>query len=132
MTPEEAFQFGFIARCVEEGLSADDIVQRAEKLASTLEKTALNASDVVGAGMKAVTLPLTAAALFPVATYAAGRGLGSLAAQASKTDPEDEIEWAKKQELKDEYDRRISELRKLQMTRGISGDRRPSGRRVGF
>jgi hypothetical protein len=121
MTSEEAFQFGFLARCVEEGLSPEETQARVEKLAWTLPMPTL--------GQLA-----TGAIAVPALSYAGGRLLGHYAGGIGSADPEEYIEDLQTDELRDEYDRGIAKLRRLQAARAAaaSATKKPTGRRVGF
>lgn len=130
MTPEEAFKFGFLARCVEMRLPDDEIQKRAEKLAS-ISKVGFM-SDPVESGKNALLYAALAAGTVPALAYGGGRLLGHVAAGAGQPDPGEYIEQAKADELHDEYDRRIRQLQKLRAARGLVAERKPSGRRVGF
>jgi len=129
MTEEEAFQFGFMARCVEEGLSPADTALRAEKLAGILDQLGSGAAT---AGKYTALAPLALAAGVPAAAYGIGSIGGHLAATATSGTPEEYIDQAKHEELQDEYARRIEQIRKLRIARGMTADRKSSGRRVGF
>jgi hypothetical protein len=134
MTPEEAFKFGFLARCVEMRLPNDEIQKRAEKLASVRKVgfATLTLPDPVESGKNALLYGGAAAVAVPALAYGGGRMLGHVAAGAGQPDSGEYIEQAKTDELHDEYDRRIRQLQKLRAARGLTADRKSSGRRVGF
>ena len=127
MRPNEAFKIGFLARCVEAGLSTAETRQLAKQanacftksgFASTLGGLGKLTSDVVGS----VGVPaLTAAAIAPPA-------LGGMAAylynKATDADAND-VKEIKKKELIQTYRRMADQLRRHRRIR----DQRASGNR---
>lgn len=111
LSPREAFQIGFLARCAELGLTAAETEKVASAAQDLLVKQGLSleslwnpAKSLVGSGLQAGVL---GAALAPPALgAAAGYGLGRL------TDVDDEdVDSVKQQELIDEYMRQAERLR---------------------
>ncbi len=116
MEPREAFKIGFMARCVEEGLSQ-------EKIAKLIEKSASLEGLVEGA--KAVAYPAAALAL------AAPPTLGGLAAyfnnKAVDTADEGDVDEVKKKELRDSYRRMAEQLKQSKRLRERKASRKRSG-----
>lgn len=114
MDPREAFKIGFMARCIEEGLSQ-------EKTAELMEKAAMGG--LVDAG-KAVLYPAAALAL------AAPPTLGGLAAyfknKATDSDAS-EIEEIQQQEQADTYRRMADQLRRAKALRERKAGKKRSG-----
>lgn len=133
MTPQEAFKIGFLARCVEGGLSdeqtnalakrAADLVGEQEKSASITEAAGKAIGGVMEAGGK-VVYPLAALAL------ATPPALGGLAAyfknQATDID-EDDVESVKRQELIAQYRRMADQLRRQKQLRDYKQERQRTG-----
>ena len=133
MTPQEAFKLGFLARCVEGGLSdeqtnalakrAADLVGEQEKSAFTADAAGKVIGGVMEAGGKAV-YPLAALAL------ATPPALGGLAAyfknQATDID-EDDVESVKRQELIAQYRRMADQLRRQKQLRDYKQERQRTG-----
>ena len=118
MDPREAFKIGFMARCIEEGLSQ-------EKTAELVEKAAEGTiSGLVDAG-KAVTYPLALAAL------AAPPTIGGLAAyfnnRALDTSDQGDVEEIKQRELTESYRRMAEQLRQTKALRDRKAKRKRSG-----
>lgn len=117
MEPREAFKIGFMARCVEEGLSQ-------EKTAELIEKAADGLEGIVE-GVKAVAYPAAALAL------AAPPTLGGLAAyfnnKAVDTADEGDVDEIKKKELRESYRRMADQLRQAKSLRERKASRKRSG-----
>ena len=118
MDPREAFKIGFMARCIEEGLSQ-------EKTAELVEKAAEGTiSGLVDAG-KAVGYPLALAAL------AAPPTIGGLAAyfnnRALDTSDQGDVEEIKQRELTESYRRMAEQLRQTKALRDRKAKRKRSG-----
>lgn len=128
MTNEEAYKFGFLMRCAEEGLSQDQITERIKQ--ASLNKTAGIGSEILGGvkafGGKGVDL---AGRLFgsllslgkigliagpPVAGMAGGYVLGK--ARSDDFDPEE----AKQQELIAEYQRALDQFNRSQRVQELA------------
>lgn len=118
MEPQEAFKIGFMARCVEEGLSQ-------EKTAELIEKAADGTLSGLVEGAKAVAYPAAALAL------AAPPTLGGLAAyfnnKAVDTADEGDVEEIKKKELRESYRRMAEQLRESKRLRERKASRKRSG-----
>lgn len=115
MEPREAFKIGFMARCVEEGLSQ-------EKTAELMEKAAEGWGLVDAA--KAVLYPATALAL------AAPPTMGGLAAYfKNKTLDSDtnDVEEIKQKEMADSYRRMTDQLRRSKALRERKASKKRSG-----
>jgi len=119
MDPREAFKIGFMARCIEEGLSQ-------EKTAELIEKAADGGtiSGLVDAG-KAVLYPAAALAL------AAPPTIGGLAAyfnnRALDTSDEGDVEEIKQRELTESYRRMAEQMRQTKALRDRKAKRKRSG-----
>jgi hypothetical protein len=127
LTPHEAFKVGFLARCVRDGLTPEQIHDRVKTAADLFEKEAFLGS-LIGAagnavkGMGGYALPLAIAAP-PVLG-----GLGGYAL-AKATDVDDtDVEDIKGQEVLDEYRRQAERLRRLQAARAARTPERPNAR----
>jgi hypothetical protein len=142
LTPQEAFKFGFLARCVEERLAPEDMLAAVKVANDMLEKRA-NIFPAVGAavsggfglGTKALDVARTAGesamtygaplALFgpPAAGAAAGYGLAKL------TDIDDtDVDEVKRQETIDELKLQADRLRRQKAVRDYQRLRQRSGR----
>lgn len=113
MDPREAFKIGFMARCIEEGLSQ-------EKTAELMEKAGNGLVDAA----KAVAYPAAALAL------AAPPTLGGLAAyfknKATDSDAS-EIEEIQQQEQAETYRRMADQLRRAKALRERKAGKKRSG-----
>lgn len=118
MEPREAFKIGFMARCVEEGLSQ-------EKTAELMEKAAIQPVQALVDGLKAVMVPAGALAL------AAPPTIGGLAAYfnnaAADTDDEGDIEEIKQKELTSAYRRMATQLQQGKLLRARKAEGKRSG-----
>lgn len=121
MTTKEAFQYGFLARCIEEGLSPEETQRRLEKVAFNTPLTMAALASLALAGP-------------PIGGYAGGRYLGHLASEGTKTDPDHYVEDLQHDEILTEYEKAIDRMRKLQELRAdrVAAKKKPTGRRVGF
>lgn len=105
MTPREAYKFGFLCRCVEEGL---DPAQTQQRIDQALEKRATGPKDLLEWGKLPFTLGGAtidlAAKGFPLALglgAASGAGIGTVLAHLNRKElDEDEI---RRRELIDTY-----------------------------
>ncbi len=117
-TPREAFKVGFLARCAEEGLTADEIAGRVkaagDKFASLLGGLGSAAGSVLSTG-----IPLAIAA--PVALGGiAGYGLSRM------TDIDDtDVKEIKNNELLDTYAAETAKLRRQKAVRDFKAGRKP-------
>ena len=114
LTPREAFKVGFLARCAEEGLSADQIADRVkfalDKFAGLLDTVTGSASNL---GSAALSTGLPLALLAPVALGGiAGYGL-SRATDIDDTD----VDEIKNQELLDTYAQQTAKLKRQKAVR---------------
>jgi len=137
MLPQEAFKLGFLARCVEEGLSPEQTHNLAKQAADCFSKQAF--MDFVNNPLKATvdtgksTIDL-AKSTIPLAMLglAAPPAIGGLAAYMSNkaTDVDDAaaVEDVKKQELIDTYRRMSQQLNRQQQLRQYKKDRKRTGR----
>ena len=120
MTPREAFKIGFMARCVEEGLST-------EKTAALMEKAGESWLGSLLEGGKSVMYPLGALAL------ATPPAIGGLAAyfnnKATDTDA-DAVEEIKQKELIDSYGRMAEQLKQRKRLRERKAERAAEKRQV--
>lgn len=118
LTSREAFKVGFLARCAEEGLSADQIADRVkaagDKFASFLGGLGSAAGSVLSTG-----IPLALAA--PIALGGvAGYGL-SRATDIDDTD----VDEIKNNELLDTYSAETAKLRRQQAVRAFKAGQKP-------
>lgn len=112
LTPREAFKVGFLARCAEEGLSADQIADRV-KFAS--DKMASFMDGLAGVGKSVVSTGVPLAAIAPIALGGmAGYGLSRM------TDIDDtDVDEVKNQELLDTYAQETAKLKRQQAVRNF-------------
>jgi len=137
MLPQEAFKLGFLARCVEEGLSPEQTHNLAKQAADCFSKQAFidffrnplkATTDTAKSTIDLVksTVPLAMMGL------AAPPAIGGLAAYLSNkaTDVDDDaaVEDVKKQELIDTYRRMSQQLNRQQQLRQYKKDRKRTGR----
>lgn len=142
MLPQEAFKLGFLARCVEEGLSPEQTHNLAKQAADCFNKSAslpIPFGDFLSNPFKATidtgksTVDL-AKSTIPLAMLglAAPPAIGGLAAYMSNkaTDVDDAaaVEDVKKQELIDTYKRMAQQLNRQQQLRQYKQDRKRTGR----
>lgn len=128
MDPREAFKVGFLARCVEEGLSleeaGDRVKQASEKLAGItdlLGKVVDLGKPVVGAGMNWGIPAMLAGPpiLGGIAGFTAGKA----------TDIDDlDVDEVKKRELIDELNRQTERLKRERSIRDYRSQRKQTGR----
>lgn len=123
MHPREAFKIGFLARCVEEGLSPDETRALAKSASDCFAKQAFGLNDTVKA-IKSVTIP--GALALAGAPILAGGGAAYFANQATDTDATD-IEEIKKKELVDTYRRMADQLRRQRKLRDYKAERKRTG-----
>ena len=122
MTPQEAFRFGFLARCVESNLTPEQTHELAKTAFDVLEKQA-SVEGIVDAA-KAVGYPAAALAL------TAPPALGGLAAYFSNkaTDiDDDDVESIKRQELISQYRRMADQLNRAKRQRLQRQDKKRTG-----
>lgn len=123
MQPREAFKIGFLARCVESGLTPEATQALVKSAEDCFTKAAWGLKDTVDA-FKGVTYPtLALAAATPVAL---GGGAAYFANQASDTDATD-IDEIKKQELLATYQRMSDQLKRQKSLRDYKADRKRTG-----
>lgn len=131
LTAQEAFKVGFLARCVEDGLSPERMLQSVKVAADLMEKRAflgtlvekgLDAVKGVGGAALQYGVPLAVAAP-PILGGMAGYGL------AKATDIDDtDVADVKSHELIDEYRRQAEAVRRRQASRDRRPEHRPSPR----
>jgi hypothetical protein len=131
LSPREAFKAGFLARCLDDGLTADQIAGRAEKAAAALEKVgslgqlagqAVSLAGKAVGGLAGYGVPLAIAGP-PVLGGVAGYGL----ARATDIDPSD-VDDVKDREVVDEYRRQADRLRRQTAARDYRRARARTGR----
>ena len=131
LTPKEAFKVGFLTRCVEDGLTPDQMLSRAKLAMDMFEKQAfigslLNKGVESGAGalgslgrmgmLGAVVAP-------PVLGGMAGYGL------AKATDVDDtDVDAIKNRELVEEYRRQAAKLHRQKQVRDYKQQVQQTGR----
>ncbi len=130
LTPQEAFKVGFLERCVQDGLSPDQMLSRVKQARDMLEKRAL--FGLVDRGLDAAGgLAKGLASYGTVAALAAPPILGGLGgyALAKGTDIDDtDVNDIKNRELIDEYQRQAAELKRRKSVRSYKQERGQSGR----
>lgn len=133
LTPKEAFVVGFVRRCIDDGLSAEQMDERVKQaedllagaltsLSATKEATVLGDVARAGGGVLSTVAPLALAApplLGGLAGYTAAR-LGDV----DDTDVED----VRQQELKDTYKLEAEKLRRQKAFRDLQKARQRSVR----
>jgi hypothetical protein len=134
LSKQEAFKFGFITNCVEEGLSIEDMRVRVKKASDcldaleSLEKQGGGFSELVDdAGDLFKTVARTAGGALLFAPPALGAAAGYLHSKSTDVD-DDDVEDIKSQELIDEYERQAEKLRQTKRLREIEArSSRPRG-----
>jgi DNA helicase TIP49 (TBP-interacting protein) len=139
MQPHEAFKLGFLSRCVEEGLSPEQINGLAKSAAEFLGKQAFvreaigqvtgTVKDTADAGKSVVEFGKS---MWPLAALAVGvpAGAGALTAylQNAATDVDaTDVEEAKQQELMDTYRRMADQLGRKKQMRDYKQQRKRTG-----
>ena len=141
MQPNEAFRLGFLARCVEEGLSADATFELSKQAAAVMEKAALTpdwiAQQLFGpvnkltGAVKGVGDAASSMMPYVGAAMAVPPLLGGTAAylvnHATDTDAAD-VEEAKNHELAETYNRMASQLQRQKQLQAYKAKRKSSGR----
>lgn len=131
LTPQEAFKVGFLARCVSDGLSPDQILTRVKQAHDLLEKKAIlgnvingvsGAAGSVAKGLAGYGIPLALLAP-PALGGLAGYGL----AKATDVDDTDVAE-IKQRELVDEYQRQVEAMKRQKDVRKYKEHRQHTGR----
>jgi hypothetical protein len=124
MHPREAFKIGFLARCVEQGLSPEDTRALAKSASDCFEKAGFSGFKDVLDTAKGIGYPaLAAAAAAPIAL---GGGAAYFANKATDTDATD-IEEIKQKELVDTYRRMADQLRRQRKMRDYKAERKRTG-----
>jgi hypothetical protein len=119
MSPRQAFKFGFLLRCIEDGCTPEDIREKVASLA-TRTKTASFWGSLKTLGLGAGALALAAP---PIAGGLAGYGL------AKATDIDDtDVEEAKNQELIQELQRQTDRAIRMRQARDYQKQRQSTGR----
>ena len=118
MHPREAFKIGFLARCVEIGLTPEATNKLVKSAGDCFNKQAW-VGDLAKAG---VTAALAAAA----APIALGGGAAYFANQATDTDATD-IDEIKKRELVETYRRMSDQLQRQKKLQNYKADRKRTG-----
>lgn len=154
MQPQEAFKLGFLARCIEEGLSSEQTQQLAKQAADCFEKQAIEKAGVnlfgipipsfnpikatadttksIADATKSVadvakgTWPLWLAALS--APPAAGATAAYLANTALDSDEDAVVDEVKQTELAESYNRMAEQLRRQKQLREYKQKRKQTGR----
>ncbi len=131
LAPHEAFKVGFLARCVHDGLTPDQMLDRVKFASDLLEKRAflgtllgkgIDLAKGVGGAAMSYGLPLALAAP-PILGGAAGYGL------AKATDIDDtDVEEIKNRELVEELKRQTGNLKQQKLSRQHRQTARPTGR----
>lgn len=131
LTDKEAFKVGFLARCVHDGLTPDQMLARVKQASDMLEKRAFiggllsGAAGAVGGAAKSIAgygIPLALAAP-PILGGLAGYGL------AKATDIDDtDVDAIKNQELVEEYRRQAERLKRQKAVRDYTKQVQHTGR----
>lgn len=122
MTPQEAFKFGFLLRCAEEGLSPDEIADRIRLGITKQADIGKILGGVVSGGTNLAALGLAGSA-------ALGAGGGYMAAKL--TEPDADPAEAKTQELISAYRLYADEMARNAKRRRMYRDARvPAGPRL--
>jgi len=131
LTAQEAFKVGFLARCVSDGLSPDQMLSRVKQAQDMLEKraflggianSAIGAAGGVAKSMAGYGIPLALLAP-PALGGLAGYGL------AKATDVDDtDVNEIKQKELVEEYQRQAEKLKRQKLVRGYTKERHQTGR----
>lgn len=131
MDSRQAFKFAFIARCIEQKLTASETLQRAKSACDQFEK---NANDTLDAVAGAITKPVNAVveagrAILPYAMMAPPLFGGAAAYTLNRATDSDEIdvEDVKRRELADTYSRMSAQLNRQHELRQFKRQRQ-SGR----
>lgn len=139
MLPNEAFRLGFMARCVEEGLSADETYALSKTASASMEKlgftkwiaeqalgpfnetakTTKNMADAVSSAMPFVGMGLMAPPVL-------GGTAAWLVNHATDTDGSD-VEEAKQHELIDTYNRMSGQLQRQKQLQAYKAKRKRTG-----
>jgi len=132
LNAREAFKVGFLARCVEDGLSPDEMLDRVKFAAELLEKRAgiistlggklADVGQGIGSAALGYGLPLALAAP-PILGGVAGYGL----ARATDIDDTD-IDDVKDREVMDEYVRQTARLKRQRAARDYQKAKQQTGR----
>jgi hypothetical protein len=131
LSPKEMFKVAFLARCVHDGLSPEQMLSRVKLATDMLEKRAFiggllgSAAGAVGGAAKGIAgygIPLALAAP-PILGGLAGYGL------AKATDVDDtDVDAIKNQELVEEYRRQAERLKRQKSVRDYTKEVQTSGR----
>jgi len=131
LNPQEAFKVGFLARCVQDGLSPEQMLYSVKQAAVLFEKKAFlgnllgSAASTVGGAAQGLAGYAIPAALIapPVLGGLAGYGL------AKATDIDDtDVDDIKNRELLQEYRRQAEKLRRQKAVRDYRQERTNTGR----
>lgn len=131
LSAQEAFKVGFLARCVQDGLSPDQMLDRVKAASDMLEKRAVLNALVSGAGGMMGGAARTLASYGLPAALAAPPILGGLGgyALAKATDMDDtDADSIKNQELVEEYRRQAERLKRQKAVRDYTQEVRHSSR----
>src|SRR6056297_3719453 len=123
MQARDAFKIGFLARCVEEGLSPEATHDLAKSAADCFDKYASGFKDIVDAA-KGIAYPT--AMLAAAAPIALGGGAAYFKNKATDTDATD-IEEIKQKELLDTYNRMAEQLERQKQLRKYKAERKRTG-----
>jgi hypothetical protein len=132
MDDRQAFKFGFMAHCIEQGLTTPaEMIGAVKEASATLEKQSGFGDFVGGAGKFLGGVGGSALSWgIPLALAAPpliGAGIGSMAAKAQDVDDYD-VDDAKNQEVIDTYSREAARLRRQGLVRrhGLNAPQRQS------
>jgi len=123
MHPREAFKIGFLARCVEIGLTPEATNKLVKSAGDCFNKQAWSIAGEFGDLAKASVPAVLAAAAAPVAL---GGGAAYFANQATDTDATD-IAEIKKRELVETYRRMSYQLQRQRKLQNYKADRKRTG-----
>jgi hypothetical protein len=135
MTANEAFKLGFLTRCVEEGMTPEQIhtltKQAADSVTQFTTKNIVNTAKAPVDFGKSLLEFGRAAAPYAAGLLAIPPSLGALAAylknQATERSDDSLLEEAKQQELTDTYHRMADQLQRAQQMRKYKQQRKRTG-----
>ena len=128
LTPREAFKFGFLSRCVEHGLSLDQVHQQVKEALDKLAGWTDLITKPAGAAAHGVaSMSPYAMAGLAAAPLAIG-GLGGFGLAKAVDVNERDADEVKRDEVTDEYERQTDLLRRVKAIRDAKQSRKRSGR----
>jgi len=123
MQPREAFKIGFLARCVEQGLSPEATHNLVKSAEDCFKSASFGLTDTINA-IKGIAYP--SGFLAAGAPIAVGSGAAYFANKANDTDATD-IEEIKQKELLETYGRMADQLERRKKLQAYKADRKRTG-----